>query len=174
MATLPSFCGRTDPAFRPARIYHILASQDGLYFIRTKSLLAASDAGQGPSYQSRTSRAIAGFIAEVAAEGTAKSEAQIAREGPDALVQGSRHNFFAPTADVMTSSLVPGKLLSPSVARWKVEFRSRKPMTFEIESDDDLTVARAEFPGLLGDRLEIRLKSGCQTPSTRRVHRWAG
>ena len=47
MNPYPGFTVRSYPAFRTARLYRVFVAPEALYFIRTKGLISASDAGSG-------------------------------------------------------------------------------------------------------------------------------
>lgn len=158
MNPYPGFTIRSYPAFRTARLYRVLVGQDALYFIRMKGLVSAADAGSGLSLDPMHvvfSIALRWFGSNVMESGRKQAESS----DPDELVRSSKQHFKLAAGDVVRASLDPPALLGGHglhYARWKVVAPGVKE-TFQIEDPDSLRSALELLPGVLGDRLTVKV-----------------
>jgi hypothetical protein len=156
MNPYPGFTVRSYPAFRAARLYRVFVAPDALYFIRTKGLISASDAGSGILIDPGQA-AVAALIRWFGRKSLEAARAEVEQSDPEAMVQSSKKHFKIAVDDFLRSSVEPPSLFGGHghyYATWKVVTRKTKD-AFQIEDPESLEAALDRLPALLGSRLSV-------------------
>jgi len=139
------------------RMYRVYLTNDALYFIRIGGqggMDVAVAAGFG---------ALGGAaLSLMRKRGQTKEEerrAAIDAQGPQALLDAHKHNFRLFPSDVRESSIEPAAAPGwhgPHSGRWLVTTGEQK-LSLQFETPEDMVVALAHLPRLLGDRLRVNV-----------------
>ena len=159
MSQFPAFNVRDYPSFRPARLYRVVFSDQGIYFLRMRGLIGHSEAG-ADHFMNGTQAAISNMFRLWASQSIASSVEAIDEANPADLVKASKKNFVILPDDFTSSVLEPPVVFGGHgnhFARWKFTLMDGRKATYQLETVEDLKIALVQLPVTLGATQQIKV-----------------
>ena len=156
MNDVPALNVRSYPAFRMARLHRVYVDREALYVIRMAGNIGLGDAGSKVELDLGT--AITGMLIRFWAKRSLEESARrLDQRGPHEQLSDHRANLRIEPGEVIESRLDPPRFLGHGehFARWTLEVRPKRRLTFQIEDETSLRIALVHLPRLLGTRLRV-------------------
>ncbi len=146
---MDAFNGRLISALSADRLYRVLFDHGEVFFIQI--------GGQSFGQVIAASFGILGALiyAPFQRKAQAKLEARIRdldMQPPSMSLAAGKHNFRAAVSDFESSTLQAATALGqhgPHLGRWVIQLRGQKPMTLQLETEDDMRPAFEMLPGAI-------------------------